>query len=319
MCFSAKVQQDVHKLARDFHAKVADDEFLDLFERRTAGETIKVSRALELAFHEPVNATERQIKRVIDAYSASQTREWETEIFKQRRRRTVAEESLKKRETKAAQESVRIATRKIETLLTRLSDLKKSDSRDSDGRIFPMVYAPVIMEIDGHRQVWPMRYTCRLAGKPAEYDAKYPGTYNARRDSLNGFWRPVYGRNHAVIVISRFYENVPKHLYEHRSLAEGENASNLVLQFTPDTGRDLLVACLWDRWQGKDGTELYSFTAITDDPPPEVAATGHQRCVIALQESNVEEWLAPANVARDRLESILSDKEIPYYQNSIAA
>lgn len=182
-----------------------------------------------------------------------------------------------------------------------------------------MVYAPVIVVMDGQRQVWPMRYTCRLAGKPAEYDAKYPGTYNARRDSLSGFWKPVYGRNHAVMVISSFFENVPKHLFEHRSLPAGEKASNLVLQFTPDTGHDMLVACLWDRWKGKDGTELYSFAAITDDPPPEVAATGHQRCVIALQESNLDEWLAPATISRLRLDSILSEKETPYYQNSIAA
>lgn len=319
MCFSAKVKQDVHKLAREFHAKVGDEAFLDLFERRSAGEAIKVSRSLEMAFRDPANATERQIKEVNDAFSANQARNWETEIFKQRQRLTAAEESLKNRETKAARETVRIAAKKIDTLLARLSDLKRSDDRDSDGRIFPMVYAPVIVVMDGQRQVWPMRYTCRLAGKPAEYDAKYPGTYNARRDSLSGFWKPVYGRNHAVMVISSFFENVPKHLFEHRSLPAGEKASNLVLQFTPDTGHDMLVACLWDRWKGKDGTELYSFAAITDDPPPEVAATGHQRCVIALQESNLDEWLAPATISRLRLDSILSEKETPYYQNSIAA
>ena len=32
-----------------------------------------------------------------------------------------------------------------------------------------------------------MRYQCRLAGKPAFYDVKFPGTYNARRDNLEGF------------------------------------------------------------------------------------------------------------------------------------
>jgi len=81
----------------------------------------------------------------------------------------------------------------------------------------------------------------------------------------------------------------------------------------------MLVACLWDRWQGKDGSDLYSFAAITDDPPVEVAATGHQRCVIALRESNLDEWLTPKNVDCHRLDSILSEKDMFYYQNSIAA
>lgn len=319
MCFSARVQQDVKKLAREFKAEVAESAFLDLFERRAAGRDIKVSRALEQSFMEPANAIEGQIKASIEAYSASKTRECETEVFRQRQRLGAAEESLKTKDTKAARESVRIATKKIETLLGRLSDLKRADQREGDSRIFPMVYAPVIVEINGRRQIWPMRYTCRLAGKPESSDWKYPGTYNARRDSLNGFWKPVFGQNHAVMVINRFYENVPKHLYEHRELGAGEKAENLVLQFTPDSEKPMLVACLWDRWVGKDGSELYSFAAITDEPPVEVAATGHQRCVVSLRKVNLDDWLAPAITGRLRLNTILSDKESSYFQHKIAA
>lgn len=39
----------------------------------------------------------------------------------------------------------------------------------------------------GHRVLRPMRYQCRPAGKPAAWDRKYPGTYNARRDNLQGY------------------------------------------------------------------------------------------------------------------------------------
>ena len=42
---------------------------------------------------------------------------------------------------------------------------------------------------DGQRIIKPMRYQCRPPGKPAVYDTKFPGTYNARRDSLEGFWK----------------------------------------------------------------------------------------------------------------------------------
>ena len=66
-----------------------------------------------------------------------------------------------------------------------------------------------------------MRYQCRLAGKPATYDVRYPGTYNARRDNLDGFWADVYGTQHGIMVVNSFYENVPLHLFEKRALGEG--------------------------------------------------------------------------------------------------
>jgi hypothetical protein len=53
--------------------------------------------------------------------------------------------------------------------------------------------------------------------------------------------------------------------------------------------------------------------------PPEIAATGHQRCVIALREENMREWLSPRGVSRERLGAILSDREVPYYEHRIAA
>jgi putative SOS response-associated peptidase YedK len=70
------------------------------------------------------------------------------------------------------------------------------------------------------------------------------------------------------------------------------------------------------------------FAAITDDPTPEVAATGHQRTIITIQEQYLSEWLSPTAVSRDRLERIvvkdveraafLSDNEMPYYVHQIA-
>jgi putative SOS response-associated peptidase YedK len=98
-----------------------------------------------------------------------------------------------------------------------------------------------------------------------------------------------------------------------------EKASNMVLQFNPRPVTEMLVACLWDHWSGPSAVDLWSFAAVTDEPPPEIAATGHQRCIIALREPNVREWLAPTGLSRDRLESILGDKEMPYYEHRVAA
>jgi len=48
-----------------------------------------------------------------------------------------------------------------------------------DRPLFPMYFAPVVVTDAGRRVIRPMRYTCRLEGKPAFYDRKFPGTYNA--------------------------------------------------------------------------------------------------------------------------------------------
>src|SRR5690606_1516810 len=102
--------------------------------------------------------------------------------------------------TKKALDDQRIATKKIEQAKARLADLRRTEIKDRDRRIFPGVYAPVLVVENGRRVVKPMRYQCRPAGKPAFYDTKYPGTYNARRDNLEGFWKGQFGTSHGLIV-----------------------------------------------------------------------------------------------------------------------
>ena len=100
-------------------------------------------------------------------------------MFKQRKRLADAERTLQAKPTKAATESQRIATDKIEWGMGKLSDLRRTELKDRDSRIFPGHYAPVMVMKNGRRVIKPMRYQCRPAGKPAFYDTKYPGTYNA--------------------------------------------------------------------------------------------------------------------------------------------
>src|SRR3546814_1765425 len=74
---------------------------------------------------------------------------------------------------------------KVEAALRRLGDLKRTELLPRDNRIYPGTYAGVMVSEDGKRILRPMRYQCRPEGKPAAYDRKYPGTYNARRDNLD--------------------------------------------------------------------------------------------------------------------------------------
>jgi putative SOS response-associated peptidase YedK len=319
MCYSALVRQDLHEIARRFGAEIAYEMFAQLFRRRLDDEGIKIARALEQNFLHPQNELEQQIKADIDTFRARRVADWEKDLFVQKKRLADAERSLTVRETRKAREDIRIATKKIETNRTRLTDVRRITLVEEDSRIFPMTYVPIVANIGGRLQVAPMRYTCRLAGKPASYDVSFPGTYIARRDSLDGFWNEVYGRKHAVMIISGFFENVPKHLYEHRVLQPGEKPTNIVLQFNPRPAIEMYAACIWDHWRAPSAPDLWSFAAISDEPPPEIAATGHQRCLVPLKEGNVAEWLAPQRLSRARLQAILGDREAPYFEHRIAA
>ena len=83
----------------------------------------------------------------------------------------------------------------------------------------------------------------------------------------------------------------------------------------------MLVACLWSHHEGnaRDEGELYSFAAITDEPPVEIAAAGHDRCVIPLKPENLDAWLNPDPGELSALQSLLDDRDRPYYEHRMAA
>ena len=158
----------------------------------------------------------------------------------------------------------------------------------------------------------------RRASRPF-YDVKYPGTYNARRDNLQGFWKNQFGHTHGLIVVNAFYENVNRHKAEGRELAAGEEVENLVLEFRPRPTQDMLVACLWSKWTGPGEADLLSFAAITDEPPAEVSAAGHDRCIVPIKPEHVDVWLNPDASEAKELLGILDDRERPYYEHRMAA
>lgn len=318
MCYSAQVWADYKKYVRAWGADVSIKEFYQLYWLRSQGAKVRIPKAMDAAFAIPQNEDERAIKALIDAYDAQEASRLEQEIFKQRKRLADAERTLATRTTKAAVESQRIATTKVDWALGKLADLRRTEPKDKDARIFPGWYAPVLVEIDGRRVVKPMRYQCRPAGKPTFYDTKYPGTYNARRDNLEGFWAKQFGHTHGLMVVNAFYENVSRHAMEHRDLAPGEKEENVVLEFRPRPRHEMLVACLWSHWSG-DGEELDSFAAITDEPPAEVAEAGHDRCIVPIKPESAEAWLNPDAQNLAALYAILDDRDRPYYEHRWAA
>ncbi|MEM5368945.1 SOS response-associated peptidase family protein [Paraburkholderia azotifigens] len=320
MCYSAQIEADYKKYAKTFGAHMDIREFARLYWERAEGRLkAKIPKAMDDAFASPQSADELEIKQLIEQYNADQTKMLEEELFKQRARLVAAERTLQTKQTKAAAESKRIAGDKIQAALGRIEDLRRTELLPRDSRIFPGNYAPVLIQENGQLVVRPMRYQCRIAGKPANYDFKYPGTYNARLDSLEGFWKAVFGYSHGVLIVDSFYENVKRSKMEGRVLAEGQDDENVILQFTPRDGSKMLVACLWSKWSAPGEPDLYSFAAITDEPPPEVAEAGHDRCIVSIKPENVAAWLNPNPKDLAAQYAILGDKVRPYYEHELAA
>jgi putative SOS response-associated peptidase YedK len=307
------------KLHRQLGIRLDYDEIERLFFRRLEDPSLSISRGFEANFDDPTNDQDRRIKGAIDEHRSRMATKFEKDLFSQKTRLVTAERSLKDKETKKAREDVRIAANKIQTLTTKLTDLRRTEPNADDNRIFPMVYAGVIIKEDGENVLTPMRYFCRPAGTPASYDKKFPGLYNARRDNLEKFWTDQFGHHHAVMVVESFFENVKLHASERRELHEGEEEQNIVLQFTPNPPQTMLIACLWSHWTDPREPDLRGFAAITDEPPPDVAAAGHDRCIINLRPEHVEAWLTPQNRSPQELQNILSDQAVSTYQHAALA
>lgn len=309
MCYSAQVVQEYNTYVRDYGAHISIHEFVKLYVERRGGAKIRTAKALDDAFRNPQSPEEREIHSLVVAYNATEIAKAEQELFKQVKRLADAERALQTKVTKKAQEDQRIATSKITQLKDRIANFKRTGWDPEDSRIFPGWYAPVMVMENWRRVVKPMRYQCRPSGKPSLNDVKFPGTYNARRDSLDSYWKELFGRNHALIVAHRFYENVE---------IEGKNQ---VLEFIPRTGDPMLIACLWSHWQDPAGKEpdLLSFAAITDDPEPEVAAAGHDRTIINIKPEHIDAWLNPDPKDFEALCAIFDDKRHPFYEHRVAA
>lgn len=319
MCYSAMVWADYRRYIKEFGAEIDAQAFIRLAERRLHDRNTW-PKAMVDAFSQASKPDELEVKTLLERYAAQEATKLQEGLFAQRKRLADAQRVLASpKPTKKASEDQRIANNKIEQALSKLADLQRVEPKERDNRIFPGHFCPVMVWEGGRTVVKPMRYQCRPAGKPVFYDTKYPGTYNARRDNLEGFWKGQFGHTHGLMVVTSFFENVNRHRAEGRELADGEQPENLVLRFDPAGAVPMLVACLWSRWVGADDAELLSFAAITDEPPPEVSAAGHDRCIVPIKSKHIGAWLRPEMSDLGKQYAILDDRERPYYEHKLAA
>jgi putative SOS response-associated peptidase YedK len=310
MCYSARIESKWKRYVREMEARIEYSDFLELARLRLADPTrYRLPRGFDLEFADGQTDAERAIGELVDQYRRGQVTKLETEMFAQRKRQAEAERKLAAKPTKAAAESMRIATSKVQQALAKLSLLTADQSHPNDYRIFPRNYAPIMLMRGGEKVLAPARYLLRQPGNAAFMDDKLSGNYNARRDNLTKFWRKQFGATHAIMAIQSFYENVA-----------GPDGHNQVLHFIPREPGVMLIACLYAEWSDpKSGETLLSFAAVTDEPTAEVAAAGHDRMVIRLTRENVDRWLTPQGRSDDELQAILSERQPGYYEHRVAA
>lgn len=308
MCYSAIVWAAFEKYAREFGADIHISDFERIYfpeEREERIKRRKTPRAMDLA----AAAISPRIREFIELEDQETIAELEQEMFKQAKRVADAERALQSKVTKKAQEDVRIGTNKVKDAKRRIADLKRTNLEPKDSQIFPDTFAPVMIVEGGRRVVKPMRYHCRPFWMPASSDLtkdrRHSGKYNARRDNIEKFWKPLFGLQHGLMVATRFYENV--------DLPDGRSQR---LEFEPSDGEPMLIACLWSAWTDPSGKEpdLLSFAAITDEPEPEVAAAGHDRTIINIRPEHVDAWLNPDGDWK-AMQAIFDDKRHPFYEH----
>lgn len=174
-------------------------------------------------------------------------------------------------------------------------------------RVFPNFYTPVVVKDDSENVLRMMRYhVCPKNGK--ELNAFKYNLFNARRDRLldSRTWKPLFGKQHGIFPFYRFYESVP-----------GENGEAKIIYFEPKDRGIMWSAAIFEESSIAEGF-LRSFAAITDDPPPEVAETGHDRCPVFLKQENFDIWLEPKSMTKDELIILLDSKTPTYFEHQAA-
>jgi hypothetical protein len=176
MCYSAQVESKWKRYVREMEARMAWSDFREVAQLRLADPSkYRLPRGFDLEFADPQTDEERAIQELVDQYRKGQVTKLETEIFAQRKRQADAERKLAVKQTKAAAESMRIATTKVQQAMRKLSLLTDDKPDANDYRIFPRNFAPIILVRNDEKVMAPARYLLRQPGKPAFMDDKLSG------------------------------------------------------------------------------------------------------------------------------------------------
>lgn len=182
---------------------------------------------------------------------------------------------------------------------------KKYKRIPDNPRVYPLYFAPIVVNDKGQKKIIPMRYRLRPNGSREEVPNKY-NVFNARLDSLQSrkTWKNIFTKNHGALCMKGFYEWV-----------EDENKKKKVIKFAASDESNIISPVLYDIWVAEDRTEAFaSFAIITTEPTKEILEAGHDRSPINIPSHQLDAWLE-ANNSEKSLE-ILKHPKAVYYSHS---
>lgn len=287
MCYSILVETNLKKLERDFRAALDFASFEQAYRIRAHNlEAIKIPRAIDRAIAASDHPRAYSCQLLADQYYGDRRAQLAAKVQDQQAKVIDLQAKLAKRWSKTNQQLLDRALR-VQAKAEADSASLDGPSALRDSQVFQYSYCPVITCRGGQNTISLMRYQL----KPRHATADAPSSinmFNARRDALltRPSWKPLFGKNHGLVLLNGFYEWVP----------HPDTGKSAIIRFAPDDGLGMWVPCLFDRWHG-DGYHIDSFAVITDEPPAEIAASGHDRCPIYPSWEHVDGWLAGGSVA----------------------
>jgi len=299
------VRESLRKIERDYEAQINWQSFVNLYKQRELDFSLKIPSGMDHQLISLGGAAANEIKRLCDRHRVAERQRSENALALIDAEIASIDHALQLKSTKTNQQKRDIKLRKR----MKLQQAMESPSLEAGGgyRIYPMYFAPVIMQIGAQRSIVPMRYRL-LPRSGLEVPTQY-NVFNARRDSLRSArnWTPLFGRKHAIFPFERFFEWVER------------RESKIEISFSPDGYDGMWAASLYEEYQHPELGVIRSFAMVTDDPPEEVRSAGHDRCPVFLDRTLIDNWLIPDGQSLDQLDALLDHKQRTYYSHALAA
>lgn len=296
------VRAAIRKAEKEYLAHISYDEFVSVYRMRDRDPSLKIPGGMTAQLLELGGTAAAEIKRLDNKFRVDSRRRNQASLQVESEELLELEAKQSKKVTKTTEKAIAVKLRKIQKLQEAIE--APAIATSGDYRIYPMYFAPIIIQEGGRRLIVPARYQI----KP-RWGGEITGTFNARRDSLQvkKTWMFLFGKRHAIFPFLKFYEWV------------GSDDAKREISFSPDGYESMWAASLYDEFELHEAGLLRSFAMITDDPPPEVSAAGHDRCPVFLREDLIDAWLTPEGKNLDCLDSLLAEKQRTYFSNQLAA
>lgn len=319
MCYSTYVNKSLRDIAKDYDAEIDWKAFVLLYQQRlSAGKelpAIKIPEGMDKQLLECGGPGADEIKELRWQYFLLLQEQANTERTTILRGLQDLQELQAAKPTKGRADKIAVQERKIAKQDAKFDKATKDASAansdpymssvEHDGyRIYPLMFAPVVIQRGSRRVIVPMRYNVLPASGVDLPIQKYP-LYNARRDSLypdlklKQTWRPLWGFTHAIFSFTRFFESVEIN-------PDGDTTE---ITIWPKGFERMHAACLYAEYNHPVHGIFRSVAICTDDPPREIELAGHDRCPIFLAYDAVHEWLNPAGQTHADLNALFDRKE----------